>query len=213
MTDWLMVIITGIYVVATIVISKANITSAKAAQNQVLESRRQFEESQRLQIMPFLQISFRRANRVLTIPDLNLLISSGEMKTGEMLYVSELEMSIENVGLGPAKDIAYQWYDTKNKFDRGRFPVQALCSRDDCAVQIDFSLPESECMKYSEERLEPKIILHFKDLLENNYSQELNLGFHIRDKESFFNDSPLCFDGYDVEPAVFLSSIESKSKD
>ncbi len=47
MTDWLMVIITAVYVVATILICRANIKSAEAAREQIEESRKQFEESNR----------------------------------------------------------------------------------------------------------------------------------------------------------------------
>ncbi len=47
MTDWLMVIITAVYVVATILICWANIKSAEAAREQIEESRKQFEESNR----------------------------------------------------------------------------------------------------------------------------------------------------------------------
>ena len=38
-TDWLMVIITFVYVVATIMISKANIESAKATREQLEQSK------------------------------------------------------------------------------------------------------------------------------------------------------------------------------
>lgn len=44
-TDWLMVIITAIYVGATIYIMRANRASAKATQMQVDEMKRQFEEA------------------------------------------------------------------------------------------------------------------------------------------------------------------------
>lgn len=47
MVDWIMVIITGIYVVATIFICVFNYRSAKATRGQVAESQRQFEESNR----------------------------------------------------------------------------------------------------------------------------------------------------------------------
>ena len=47
MTDWLMVIITAVYVVATIFIWRANNISAKATKDQLEESKRQFEESQK----------------------------------------------------------------------------------------------------------------------------------------------------------------------
>ncbi len=45
MTDWLMVIITTIYVIATIFICKANLKSAEATKEQLEESKRQFEQN------------------------------------------------------------------------------------------------------------------------------------------------------------------------
>lgn len=47
MTDWLMVIITAVYVVATIFICVYNGKSAKAAREQLAESQRQFNENNR----------------------------------------------------------------------------------------------------------------------------------------------------------------------
>lgn len=46
-TDWLMVIITAVYVVATIFICRANIKSAEETRKQTEEMNRQFEESTR----------------------------------------------------------------------------------------------------------------------------------------------------------------------
>lgn len=46
-TDWLMVIITFVYVIATIFICAANIKSAKATRDQLAESKRQFDEENR----------------------------------------------------------------------------------------------------------------------------------------------------------------------
>lgn len=53
-TDWLMVIVTAVYVVATIFICLANIKSAKATREQVAEAKREFEESNRA----FVTVSF-----------------------------------------------------------------------------------------------------------------------------------------------------------
>ncbi|MEA4972892.1 MAG: hypothetical protein VB119_06885 [Candidatus Metalachnospira sp.] len=49
-TDWIMVVITGIYVVATIFICLFNYISAKATREQIAETKRQFEESNRAYI-------------------------------------------------------------------------------------------------------------------------------------------------------------------
>ncbi|MBQ2996119.1 MAG: hypothetical protein IJE22_02650 [Oscillibacter sp.] len=49
-TDWLMVAITAVYVVATIFICRANIKSADATREQVAEAKRQYEEEHRAYI-------------------------------------------------------------------------------------------------------------------------------------------------------------------
>ncbi len=50
MTDWLMVIITGIYVIATIVLCAFNYSTSKAAQLQVEKMQEQFDEENRPKI-------------------------------------------------------------------------------------------------------------------------------------------------------------------
>ena len=61
-TDWLMVVITAIYVVATIYISRANIKSADATREQLVESKRQYEDKKRLEIMPYIQFEQTKDN-------------------------------------------------------------------------------------------------------------------------------------------------------
>ena len=55
--EWVMVWITAVYVVATILICYANLKSARATREQVLESQRQFEETKRLERMPYFDVS------------------------------------------------------------------------------------------------------------------------------------------------------------
>lgn len=50
LTDWLMVIITGVYVIATIFICVANIKSASASKAQLEEMKRQYKEESRARI-------------------------------------------------------------------------------------------------------------------------------------------------------------------
>lgn len=47
LTDWLMIVITAVYVIATILICIANFKSAKATREQAAEARRQYEEEHR----------------------------------------------------------------------------------------------------------------------------------------------------------------------
>ena len=60
-TDWLMVVITCVYVVATIFIMIENRKSAKTSSQQLAESKLQFDESRRLQVLPYLQIHISTA--------------------------------------------------------------------------------------------------------------------------------------------------------
>lgn len=53
-TDWLMVAITAVYVIATIFICRANIKSAAATREQVAEAKRQYEEEHR----PYIAYEF-----------------------------------------------------------------------------------------------------------------------------------------------------------
>lgn len=58
-TDWLMVAITAIYVIATIFICAANIRSANATKGQIAEMRRQFQEMNR----PYITCEYVLGNR------------------------------------------------------------------------------------------------------------------------------------------------------
>ena len=62
-TDWLMVGITAVYVVATVFISCANIKSANATRDQLTESKRQYEDKKRLEIMPYEITEIRAEDR------------------------------------------------------------------------------------------------------------------------------------------------------
>jgi len=169
-------IVTTVYVIATVKILKANNESAKATREQVVESRRQFSENQRLQIMPSFQINVRKTNGGLSLPDMNLCILSKVYAEESLFSVVSLKMSIKNVGLGTARDMCYQWFDTDEIFDRGAFPTHSLCAQEECVVLIDVSLADTERTDNEQIHHEPKIILLFKDLL----------GMNIL-KKSFYN--------------------------
>ncbi|MCI6733061.1 MAG: hypothetical protein MR487_12225 [Lachnospiraceae bacterium] len=68
-TDWLMVVITAVYVIATIAICWANINSAKATREQLAESKRQFDENNRAFVTVTFEI-IRSGLAVLNIQNL-----------------------------------------------------------------------------------------------------------------------------------------------
>lgn len=59
-TDWLMVIITLVYVIATIFICMANIKSAKASKEELIEIKRQYNDENR----PRIEVEFSYEQRV-----------------------------------------------------------------------------------------------------------------------------------------------------
>ena len=165
-TDWLMVVITAIYVLATIYISRANIKSADATREQLVESKRQYEDKKRLEIMPYIQFEQTKDN---ANHELNLVLDSGKL-TGEYILL----VRMKNIGNGTAKDIAYtyQWNNGANTYDRGAFPVQALSFGESQTIKVGFA-------HTVEERAERSacFVLRYRDLLENAYTQKLNLRF------------------------------------
>ena len=166
-TVWLMVVITAIYVVATIYISRANIKSADATREQLVESKRQYEDKKRLEIMPYIQFEQTKDN---ANHELNLVLDSGDKLTGEYILL----VRMKNIGNGTAKDIAYtyQWDNCTKTYDRGAFPVQALSSGESQTIKIEFAHTTAEI----EDRT-ACFILRYRDLLENDYTQQLKLRF------------------------------------
>ena len=103
MTDWLMVIITTIYVIATILICVFNYRSAKASKEQVEQSQKQLEESKRqfeMMNKPIVSIEFVQIKRCFYAlrfsnygnqPALNLQIKINEN------YINSLNSDIKDI--------------------------------------------------------------------------------------------------------------------
>ena len=163
----LMVVITFVYVVATIEICRANINAAEASKKQLEESKRQYEDKKRLEIVPYIQ--FEKTNGLVD-HILKLELESGDNLTGKYILV----MCMKNIGNGTSKDISYtyQWENCTKSSDRGAFPVQALSSGESQTIKVDLSYA-------TEKKDERKVCFHirYRDLLENAYSQQLNLKF------------------------------------
>ena len=166
-TDWMMVVITVVYVIATVLICIANFSSAKASKEQLEESKRQYEDKKRLEIIPYIQ--FEKTNGLVD-HILKLELESGDNLTGKCILL----MRMKNIGNGTAKDITYtyQWENCTKSSDRGAFPVQALSSGESKTIKVDLA--------YRAEKKDERkacFLIRYRDLLENAYSQQLNLKF------------------------------------
>ena len=117
-TDWLMVIITAVYVIATVFICKANVKSAQATREQVAEARRQYEEEHRPYIsyqiifenrmfygMRFTNYGRRVANRVKILLDQEFVDSITHSTFRKNL--AELNDKEFSLGIGQSYDIFF----------------------------------------------------------------------------------------------------------
>lgn len=161
----LMVLITAIYVIATINISNANIESAKATRLQVKASIDQYEELKRLNAMPYLMCEQIKSG--LIYQELGLILSD---EIDGISYA--VPINISNIGNGTAKDIHYIWTNFVGSYDRGSFPAKAMISKDEKCFDITFIFPRKAF-----DNTVASIDLKYKDLLENSYQQKIQFIF------------------------------------
>lgn len=182
-----MVIITAVYVVATIQICRANIKSAKASNAQVAaakeqtdavkaqldESKREYEETKRLQMMPYFEIIVHDDIRDF-VECIGLTISNSN---AENRTVIDRRISIKNIGLGVAKDFTYTWCNLDGCYPRNDLGFTAFAPGEEKSIYFDFYAEHKE--DFSEYEAQVSMIFYYSDLLENKYSVVLNLVFRI----------------------------------
>jgi len=163
-TSIVMVIITSIYVYATIRIQKANEKAVNASKEQLAESKRQFNETRRLDIMPYLQ--FEREDGIQSNYSMNLVLFGSNLK-GHYRF----RVILKNIGKGTAKDIHYFWNNFEGHYPR-QFPICALQNGDRTSIDISFAYE----LKPFEQTV-ATFEMMYKDLLENEYSQLIEFEF------------------------------------
>ncbi len=177
-TDWLMVGITAVYVVATIFISWANIKSANATRDQLTESKRQYEDKKRLEIMPYFEV--RICGNITDFHDcIHLALSAQNAENGTVI---DQRISIKNIGLGPAKDIRYTWKNIDGEYDRNDLEFTAILPGENKDVNIDFYAEHRD--DFSEYVASVSIIFIYCDLLENKYHLSIDLDFTISTEDN-----------------------------
>ena len=175
-TDWLMVGITLVYVIATIAIWFANHKSARATEKQLIESKRQFDETKRLEHMPYMQVSFGKwktsDERGSYLPNMMLDINrSGDNHASS----SGMSIDITNIGLGLAVKLKCQWVSGDIKQEQHL--SASLLKQEECCTStfiISAAVPDKE-PQYAETSL----IICFDDFLGNHYEQTVDISFQI----------------------------------
>ena len=209
-TDWLMVGITAVYVIATIFIWIANYKSAQATHDQLEESKRQFEETKkanqqqletmrlqleeskrqyeenrRLDIMPYLQLKITdRFSFPDTKIELYILDGSFDKNAFEDRCISGCEL--RNIGRGTAKDIDCESFECEIPSTDVKFRTTALQSGGMQTINLMISAKHSinnlPCIS---------LVLYYKDLFENRYRQivEMDVVHRASSNESFVLNS------------------------
>ena len=127
-TDWLMVIITAIYVVATILILRANQKSAKITEKQLEASKLQFMETQRLSVLPYLSVDigdtlFQETDN-LPIFDLYLWLCPIENNENHAWITRGIVVT--NIGAGLVSNLKVKWIVDGNTYEYS-LPITVLC--------------------------------------------------------------------------------------
>lgn len=175
-TDWLMVGITLVYVIATIAIWFANHKSARATEIQLEESKRQFDETKRLEHMPYMQVSFGEwitsDERGSYLPNMWLDIN----RTADNHAASSgMSIDVTNIGLGLAVNLKCQW--VSGEIAQEQHLSANLLKQEECCTStfiISAAVPDKE-----PQFADTSLIICFDDFLGNHYEQTVDISFQV----------------------------------
>ena len=172
-TDWLMVGITGIYGIATIFICVFNGRSTKATREQIAESKRQFEETKRLENMPCFEIHFDKIEA-----GTGTSVELTDKQTG-VIHTLFTKYRIENISKGTAinvKCIVKSAIKDTELITCSIVPAQKEKSIN-CLVLADKGYFIDNLLPFS-------VAISYEDIMNNHYEQNVELEF-IEDNPSW----------------------------
>ena len=159
-TDWIMVGITAVYVIATVFICWFNGKSARASRAQLEESRLQFEETKRLEVMPFLQIEIPVTQE---IPQFYIDLPIDDICSERRHKI----VVLRNLGNGTATNIVYDWKCNETKICEP-FPICAIMKGDSCCIQFFI-----EYEQLTLNNVTGHLTFQYDDLLGKSYEQKM----------------------------------------
>ena len=132
-------------------------------EKQLSETKRQYEETQRLSVMPYFQCekdnSFHFEERILVYNNRQSGVTHTDI------------VCIKNIGLGTAKDIKCVWTTQSGQQDTKPFIFQSANSGESQSILFTFIYPD-----YNQE-FSVYCDLLFSDLLDNQYKQRIEFKF------------------------------------
>lgn len=162
-TDWIVAIATVVYVVATIVIMRANRKAANMSEKQIKEGREQFEKQQRLSIRPYLNAYVARDGVDIDKDEHYEIVIN---KKSSMNCQDYRQFSIKNIGNGTAKDIQINYVIEGNPVSRKELPIRNGFLLQNKQYVYDVYFDEFERIS---------LICYFTDLCDNKYKQEMEI--------------------------------------
>ena len=197
-TDWLMVIITAIYVVATILILRANQKSAKITEKQLEASKLQFMETQRLSVLPYLSVDIGdtlfQETDTLPIFDLDLWLCP--IENNENHAWINRGIIVTNIGAGLVSNLKVKWIVDGNTFEYP-LPIVVLCCNDKRIINTSISGEYRDTLFSQKAHL----VFCFSDVLGNRYEQTLELNLSLRPF-----DQRMTIDTYKMQEPIFLDN-------
>ena len=171
-TDWLMVVITAVYVGATIKILRANQKSVQMTEEQLEASKHQFLETQRLSVLPYLSASvgdtcFQNAD---DLPSFDMYLNLNRIENNEKLAWVNIGVIVTNIGVGLASRFEAKWIVDDNTSVHP-IPISVLCCKDKRVINISI-LGEYQDTPFSQKA---ELVFCFSDVLGNRYEQSLEL--------------------------------------
>ena len=162
----LMVLITAIYVIATINISNANIKSAEATREQITESKRQFEETKRLENMPCFEVHFDKVEA-----GTGTSIELTDKQTG-VTHTLFAKYRIENISKGTAINVKCIVKSTIKDTELIICPIVPAQKEKsiNCLVLADKGYFIDNSLPFS-------IAIFYEDIMSNHYEQNIELEF------------------------------------
>lgn len=184
--DWALVLITLIYAGFTIGIFLSNRKANELTRKQLDDSKRQYEESKRLEIMPYFRVEckvgtpFDRGAHLI-IPYLVYNKSDGD--------VSRFKLILENVGLGTAKNISHFWaieeYANMQKVEEEHESPSAIKVGESVTLVYQIWHPTLEMLQERKISSVKFVVgLVYEDLLSTKYERKILITFRVENKKS-----------------------------
>lgn len=182
--EWVMVWITLVYVVATIFICWANFKTARASKEQLEASKKEHDESLRIEIMPFLQFELCDEKDI----NYRLCLPLSRHEKCDRVFTETMRLS--NVGNGAATNITYTWADKKNPISITEpFCVNAVRSGGELKIHFEF-----DCCR--------------KDI---SASKKYPLTFFYDDMRGYSYEQRMIFTAFTDGESVGIAEVETDS--